>query len=141
MPDNDEGCFLGLVLLIGPKALSLETEFTTGKDSVNFSEQNLSIKETVYNGMLGLRSSFSLLVLDFHIRAGGHIRKRELETTTNGVAVKETPSSYVSPYAGGGVSIGMGPLQGNAGVTAIFIGRPNSSDIEYQYTLGLGLGF
>jgi hypothetical protein len=131
----------GARLLVGPKILSVETEVTTGHDSETFAAQNLTIKETAYNGMLGLRSSFDLLLLNFYVRAGGHIRKRETETTTNGVMVKETPASYVSPYAGGGISIGAGPLQAIAGVTAIFIGKPASSDIEYQYTLGLGLGF
>lgn len=131
----------GLRVLVGPKILSAEIEGTTGEDTETFPDQNIKVKEKVYNGMLGLRSGVDLGLLSVFARAGGHVRKQEVEKTENGVTTIEKPSARISPYAGAGLMFGSGPLKANAGVTAIFTDRPNNGDIEYQYTLGLGLGF
>ncbi len=131
----------GARLIVGPSLLSVEAEATTGQDKKNFPDQNLTLKETVYNGMLGLRSSVNLALINVYVRAGGHIRKTEREVTENNITTKTTPASYVSPYAGVGFYVGPGPIKIHAGVTAIFTGRPQSDGVEYQYTAGLRLGF
>lgn len=139
-PHTESRLIYGARLLVGPKIFSLETEFTTGKDSESFPDQDLTIKETAYNGMLGIRSGVNLGFIDVHLRAGGHLRKRKIETTEDGVLTVEKPATYLSPYAGAGATLGSGPIRGTAGVTAIFIGKPQANDVEYQYTLGIGLG-
>jgi hypothetical protein len=131
----------GARLIVGPSLLSVEAEATTGQDKKDFPNQNLTLKETVYNGMLGLRSSVNLAFINVYARAGGHIRKTEREVTENNVTTKTEPASYVSPYAGAGLYVGPGPIKVHAGVTAIFTGRPKSDDVEYQYTAGLRIGF
>lgn len=131
----------GARVLVGPKILSLEAEGTTGRDSESFPDRNLILKEKVYNGMLGLRSSVSLPFINAYVRAGGHVRKKEIEKTENGVITNEKPASYLSPYAGAGIYVGPSPLKLHAGVTAIFTGKPQSDDVEYQYTLGASIGF
>lgn len=131
----------GARLIVGPKILSVEAEATTGQDSESFPDRNLTIKEKVYNGMLGLRSGMDISILNIYVRAGGHIRKTEIEKTENNVTTNETPSAYVSPYAGAGLYIGPSALKLHAGITAIFTGHPQSDDIEYQYTLGASIGF
>lgn len=131
----------GLRVLVGPRILSAEAEVTTGQDKEEFNDLNLTLKETVYNGMLGIRSTVDLMMLSVYARAGGHIRKREIERVENGITTTEKPATYISPYAGAGLYLGPGPFKVHAGVTAIFTGRPKSSDIEYQYTLGASINF
>jgi hypothetical protein len=90
----------GLRVLVGPPILAAEVEATTGQDEKDFPEQNMHLKETVYNGMLGVRSSIDLLMVNVYARAGGHIRKTEREVTENNVVTKTTRPLMYLPMQG-----------------------------------------
>ena len=131
----------GLRMNYGLPVLSAEFEISQGKDTENFSERNLTIKESTTNLMLGLRSSYQLAQsIYFYLRAGAHGRRNERERIENEVSTKTTPAVYLNPYAGTGLSIHvMEMLSINAGVTVIFTGQPRGSEREYQTSLGFTL--
>ena len=122
----------------GVPLLSAELEVTRGNDTEDFPSRNLTIEETATNVMLGLRSRvYHGSIFRFYLRGGGHARKREIERTENGVTTEREPAVFVSPYAGTGIRMELNNmLELNAGVTAIFTGKPKGSDREYQTTLG-----
>ncbi|WP_372656287.1 hypothetical protein [Halobacteriovorax sp.] len=128
----------GVRAVYGPPLLSAEAEVTQGKDTESFPDQDLTIKETATSAMVGLRSNFlRTKVLTTYIRAGGHARKSEIETTEAGVTTTREPAVTISPYAGAGLSVNLlNKFRLNLGVTGIFTGKPKGSDREYQTTLG-----
>ena len=124
----------------GLSLASLEAQVTQGNDTESFPLQDLEIKEEVINAMLGLKSSIRFGVLSFFLRAGGHARKSKVSTTEAGVTTIEEPGINISPYAGTGLGINFSNMiKINAGVTAIFTGKPKGSDQEYQTTLGFAI--
>lgn len=137
-PHTKDRLVYGVRALYGPPLLSAEAEVTQGKDSESFPERDLTIKETATTAQLGLRSNFfRTKILTTYLRAGGHARKSEIETTEAGVTTKSEPAIRISPYAGAGLGINlMNKFTLNLGITAIFTGKPKGSDREYQTTLG-----
>ncbi len=131
----------GLRMNYGMPILSAEFEITQGKDTENFSDRNLTIKESTTNLMLGVRSSYQLgQSLYFYLRGGAHGRRNERERIENDVSTETTPAVYLNPYAGTGLSIHvLEMLSINAGVTVIFTGQPRGSEREYQTSLGFTL--
>ncbi len=137
-PHTKDRLFYGIRAVYGPPLLSAEAEITQGKDTESFPERDLTIKETATSAMVGLRSNFlRTKFLTTYIRAGGHARKSEVETTEAGVTTTREPAVSVSPYAGAGLNINlMNKFTLNLGITAIFTGKPKGSDSEYQTSLG-----
>lgn len=139
-PHTKNRLMYGLRANFGPPLISMEAQLTQANDTESFPEEDLTIKEEVINAMLGIRSNLSLGVLGFYLRAGGHARKSKLTTTKDGETTEKEPAIRVSPYAGTGISINAANiLRANAGVTAIFTGKPKGSDREYQTTLGFAI--
>lgn len=131
----------GLRMNYGMPILSAEFEITQGKDTENFADRDLTIKESTTSLMLGLRSSYQLAnSLYFYLRGGAHGRRNERERIENNISTKTTPAVYLNPYAGTGLTISvMEMLSINAGVTVIFTGQPRGSEQEYQTSLGFTL--
>ncbi len=140
-PHSKNRLIYGIRANYGPPIFSLEAEVTQGKDNESFPDRNLTIEETVTNGMLGVRSSFNIGNLArWFLRFGGHARKTELSRTENSITTTTEPAIYLSPYAGTGLSINLlRTFSLNAGYTVIFTGRPKGSDREYQTTLGFSI--
>lgn len=140
-PHTKDRLIYGLRVSFGPPILSIEAEATQGSDTESFPSDNLEVKESVTNGMVGLKSSiFNGQFLRWYIRAGGHARKTKIETTLLSVTTTEEPDLKISPYAGTGLTFRFGSMFTlNAGITAIFTGEPNGSDREYQTTLGFSI--
>jgi hypothetical protein len=137
-PHTTNRLVYGLRAVYGPPLLSAEAELTQGKDTENFPDRSLTIKETATNAKVGIRSNFlRTTFVTTYLRAGGHARKSEIEKTESGVTTTHEPAIYVSPYAGAGMAVNiLNKLKLNFGVTAIFTGKPKGSDREYQTTLG-----
>ncbi len=132
--------FYGLRANYGPRLLSLEAEVTQAKEDETF-DSGVQVKDTSTNYMLGLRSSYNIgRALNWYLRAGGHARDTKYEKTEAGVTTTTEPATYVSPYAGTGLSLNfMNVFTLNAGVNVLFTGRPKGSDQEYQSSLGFAI--
>lgn len=135
--------YYGFRALYGVPLLSGELQVTQAKEDETLNNGTLTINETATTGMLGIYSQFShKSILSTYLRAGGHARKSEIETTENGVTTKTTPSVRLSPYAGTGLTFRLGRFFSlTAGLTVVFTGQPQSSDHEYQTDLGFNINF
>ena len=131
----------GARLLVGYSLLSLESEYTQGKDDESFAEQDLRIEEKSQRIKLGLRSSFRFAtLLRFYLRAGAQASKSEVTRTESGVSETRDRATRVAPYAGTGFSLSLlRNISASGGITVIFTDYPRSGDKEYQSTLGFSV--
>lgn len=139
-PESTKTRFIyGARFYLGPEILSAEFELTRGKDTQSRPADDYTREEEVTNMMAGLRTTHALgSYFGFHLRAGAHTRKRSIVEQLGAVETDSSPAMYVSPYAGTGLSFRPASFFTlHAGITAIFTGKPNNSDREYQTTLGL----
>jgi hypothetical protein len=143
VPHTTNRFIYGIRLLYGPPLLSAEAEITRGSDSKSFPDLGIRVEEETTNFMLGARSTIDVIpLLTATFRAGGHTRTSKIKRTEADVTVTREPAVRVSPYAGAGLTVSaLHFLSINVGVTAIFTGYPESGDVEYQTTMGLGLSF
>lgn len=140
-PHTTDRLVYGVRATYGPPLLSAEAEVTQGKDTESFPLRDLTIKETATNVKLGIKSNFlRTKFITTYLRAGGHARKSEIETTESGITTTDEPAIYISPYAGTGLTVNLlNKFKLNLGVTAIFTGKPKGSDREYQTTFGFSV--
>ena len=121
--------------------MSLEAEVTQSKEDETYSSGTVEMAETSTNYKLGIRSAFNIASsLRWYLRAGASARKSEYERTEAGVTTTQKPATYVSPYAGSGLSINMlGIFSLNAGITAVFTDHREIDEAEYQSSLGFSI--
>ena len=142
-PHTSSRLIYGIGAKYGPPILKVEGEITRGSDSESYPDQDLTIKETATNLMLGIHSTFnSGSFLSWYLRGGGHARKVDQERTQNDVTTESDPAVYLSPYAGSGITLNLfDKVSINGGITVIFIGHPKATDLEYQTTFGVSQKF
>jgi hypothetical protein len=142
-PSTKQRFIYGARFTYGPQYLAADFEFTRGEDSDSIPESNYTRKEVVNNIMLGATSKFNLSsFLTLNLRAGGHTRKSNITQTSNGVTTKTSPKLRISPYLGGGFELRLlNQLTLSANATTVFTGKPESSDRENRYSIGLIIGY
>ena len=140
-PHSKNRLIYGLRAIYGFSFLAAEAELTQGNDTESFPVDDLTIKESVINAKLGIRSNFiNTQFFNSYLRAGGHARQSEIETTDAGVTTVEKPAVKISPYAGAGFGLRINNMfRFNLGITAIFTGEPKGSDRDYQTTAGFSI--
>lgn len=132
----------GLRINLGPRYFSLEAEYTQGKDTEDFPDKSLNIKEESQKLKAGIRSAFYLLpgFLKFYIRGGLQARKKKTTTIASGITTIKEYNVTTDPYAGSGFTFRVSNnISATGGVTIIFTDKPNKGDKEYQTSLGLTL--
>lgn len=140
-PHTKDRLIYGARATAGLRLLSLELEYTRGTDSEDFPSDGLASKDTDDRLKMGLVSSFGLgRLFRLHARGGVQASKNIHEETQAGVTtVTSNPIEY-NPYAGAGLSAGLGrKLSISGSLTAVFREFPDMSKNEYQATLGFSI--
>ncbi|MEK6580297.1 MAG: hypothetical protein AABZ55_13815 [Bdellovibrionota bacterium] len=122
---------------------SAEAEYTRGEDTESYPILSLTTKDTDDKLKLGIRSSFRLSGL-FHLwgRGGVQGKRNRHEDTQSGVTTVTVGNFVYRPYAGIGLSAGLGHnLELDGGVTVIFNDFPRMQTNEYETTLGFSVRF
>ena len=140
-PHTSNRLFYGIRANWGPELLSLEAEATQSKDDSTHENGTVEVSQTSKNYTLGLRSSYGLgRNFKWYLRAGGSARDSKYTKTEAGVTTTQEPATYISPYAGSGLTLNMfGFFSLNAGITAVFTDHKNVSEPEYQSSLGFSV--
>lgn len=140
-PHTSNRLFYGARANWGPQYLSLEAEVTQSKEDETYNSGTVEMAETSTNYKLGLRSAYNIgSSLRWYLRAGASARESKYERTEAGVTTTQEPATYVSPYAGSGLSINMlGVFSLNAGITAVFTNHREIEEPEYQSSLGFSI--
>ncbi len=120
-----------------------EAEYTRASDTEVLGVPSTTIRDTEDRLKLGVRGSVRVFgLLAGHLRTGVQARRNERESTVGGVTTNTRGEIEYDPYAGVGLTVGMGRhFALNAGVTVVFNDFPDLGRNDYQTQLGFSIRF
>lgn len=132
----------GVRVTAGKDILSAEAEYSKASDTENYQAAPEKVYHEDENYKLGIRSTYRFGQYFYSTgRIGAQATQSMEESTSGGVATRESKDLRYNPYAGIQLGIRFGVFSLSAGTTAIFRDSSDISKNDFQHTFSFGVGY